>query len=271
MPSECINPVAVQFAQKYVSMSVSYSGGGSLPYTTTTAPQPRSNMSFLVRADTSYKNHMIDLRYYRQGPNVITSNSVSSGQGVANYELDRNTAALNFGSIGDTWVLGSNLLNVFRAGYKRCFYNISPTDPTTLSTLGADLTLPGAVTLPELTVYNRFSLGSINSDASHVINQTIEFDDNVSWTRGNHNYQAGATWLHLLYNQAQNYPGNFHFSPTYFDLFAADFLSGLMYQEAVQNTINLDAVAPNLYLYAQNDWRATPKRTVNYDRASRQW
>lgn len=264
MPSECFNPVAKQFAQKYIPTSVVYSGSGSLPYTTSTAPQPRNDKSFLIRGDVNRGSHSIDMRYYWQGANDVTSNSVNSGQGIANYELDQNIAALNFGSIGDTWVLRSNLLNAVRAGYKRYDYTINPTDPTTLNTLGANLTLPGTPVLPEIVVYNRFTVGSSGSAHAHVLNQTLEFDDNLSWAHGTHNYQFGATWLHLQYDSARDYPGYYYFATTYTWVPAADFLTGLLYEEIEQNTTFLDASAPNLYLYAQDDWRATSKLTLNY-------
>jgi hypothetical protein len=264
IPSECFNRVAQQFEKKYIPMSVPYSGSGPLPYTTTTASQPRNDQSALVRGDVHLHSHSLDMRYYLQSANDITSNSVSGGQGIANYELDRNVAVVNFGSIGDTWVLRSNLLNVFRAGYKRYNYNVQPTDPTTLATLGSDLTMPGTPSLPEITVFNRFTIGSPSSDRSHVVNQTLELDESLSWTHGTHALQFGASWLHLQYDSSTDYPGIFYFSQTYFDLAAADFLAGLMYQSTVGNTTNLDAVAPNLYLYAMDDWRATPRLTVNY-------
>jgi hypothetical protein len=264
IPSECFNPVAQAFASKYVPVSTAYPGSGDLPYTTTTAPQPRNDKSALIRGDFNYRSHSVDMRYYWQGTNDITSNSVSSGVGIANYELDQNVGALNFGSIGDTWVLRSNLLNVARAGYKRYDYSVNPTDPTTLSTLGANLTIPAKPTLPEVVVYNRFTVGGASSAHSHVVNQTLEFDDNLSWTQGNHNFQFGVTWMHLGYNSEQDYPGYYYFAPTYSNLASADFLMGLLYEEIEGNTTSLNASAPNLYLYAQDDWRATRKLTLNY-------
>lgn len=264
LPSECFNPVAQQVEQKYIPMSAPYSGSEALPSTTSIASQPRNDQDFFIRGDISHRNHAIDMRYYGQRADDMTSNSVNVGQGIAPYEVDHNTAALNFGSIGDTWILTPNLLNVFRAGYKRYLYNIDPTDPTTLSTLGANLNQPGTPSLPIFVVYNRFTVGSANSDRSHIVNQTLELDDNLSWTRGNHNFQFGATWLRLQYDSSNDYPGYFYFAPTYTDLSSADFLVGLIYSETVQNTTNLDAVSPNLYMYAQDDWRATSRLTVNY-------
>ncbi|HEY0306712.1 MAG TPA: carboxypeptidase regulatory-like domain-containing protein [Acidobacteriaceae bacterium] len=265
LPRECFNPVAVAFEQKYVPMSVPYSGSGAFPYTTTATPQPRNDKSFLIRGDVVHGSHSVDMRYYWQAANDITSNGVSAGQGIANYEPDLNQMSLNFGSIGDTWILRSNLLNVFRAGYKRYDNTISPTDPTTLSTLGANMTLPTSrPVLPTIAVYNRFSVGNSASAYAHVLNQTLEFNDNVSWTRGAHNYQFGVSWLHLTYASFRDYPGYYSFTTTYTHIPAADLLAGLPNQEIQQNSTSLNAAAPNLYLYAQDDWRASSKLTLNY-------
>jgi hypothetical protein len=264
-PADCFNPVAVAFEKNYVPASVTYSGSGFLPSTTTLAPRPRNDKSFLIRGDAVHGSHTIDARYYWQGANDITPNGNTNDAGIAGYEPDKNVMSLNFGSIGDTWVLRSSLLNVFRAGYKRFYNTITPTDPTTLATLGASLTLPTTMpVLPTVNIYNRLAVGSSASAYSHVTNQSLEFNDSLSWTHGTHNYQLGASWLHLGYASFKDYPGYYSFGLGYTHTSASDFLAGLCEEEIQQNSTTLDASAPNLYLYVQDDWRASRKLTLNY-------
>ncbi len=272
IPSECFNPVAQQIEQEYIPMSVPYTGSftdpsprASLPATTSAAPQPRNDQTFLIRGDLHVKAHSIDMRYYWQGANDLTSNSVSQGQGIADYAIDHNLSSLQFGSIGDTWILRGNLLNVLRAGYKRHTYTIDPADPTNLADLGANIALPAKPVMPQINVYNRFNVGGQSSSYTHTINESLQFDDNFSWMRGTHNFQFGASWWHLQTESARDFPGAYWFEQSlYSNVSAADFLMGLLYQEQQQNTVHYDAISPNLYLYAQDDWRVSSRLTLNY-------
>jgi Carboxypeptidase regulatory-like domain/TonB-dependent Receptor Plug Domain len=266
MPTNCFNPVSVAFINKYIPFATTVNTGTSIPTAYSEAKQPRNDQQGLARIDFVHGKHSVDSRFYVTNVNDLTSNSVasSSDQGVADYELDLNTAGIYFGSIGDTLVVTPNMVNVARAGYKRYTYNIMPTDPTTLQTLGSSLVVPGHPSLPKMEASGRFTVGSPNSGFSYTMTSDIELDDNFSWIRGNHNFQFGAQWLDIQYVHRFDQVPSLLAEQQNTGVSVGDFLLGLTNSETVGNYTNLAANQQDLYLYAQDDWRATSRLTINY-------
>jgi hypothetical protein len=264
IPSMCFNPVAVNFLNKYVPVPNQASIGGAPPQALSTAKQPRNDYNGLARIDLNLGRHTLDAHFYMTSVNDITSNSVSQGQGIANYEQDQNTGGIAFGGIGDTWVINSNTLNIFRAGYKRYKYAINPLDPTNLQTLGSALVVPGTPALPRLEATNQFTLGSANSGLSYTLNANYELSDNFSWTKGNHNFQFGGQYLELQYIHRFDQVPFIESEQQNTETSLGDFLLGLIYQETFGNFTNLSAQQHVLYFYGQDDWRATSKLTINF-------
>jgi len=264
MPSECFNPVAVNFLNRYVPVPNQPSIGGAQPEAVSTALQPRNDYNGMARIDANLGRHTIDARYYVTSVNDVTSNSVSQGAGIANYEQDLNTGGIAFGGIGDTWVINSTSLNVLRAGYKRYLYNIAPLDPTTLQSLGSALVVPGTPSLPRLEASNFFTLGSSNSGHSYTLNANYDFSDNVSLTRGNHNFQFGGQYLELQYVHRFDQVPFLESQQQNTESSLGDFLLGIVYTETFGNSTNLSSQQHVFYFYGQDDWRASSKLTVNY-------
>ncbi len=262
IPSVCFNPISVSILKKYVPYP-NLTGITGLTVVTT-APLPRNDQDILFRVDWILPRHTLDARYYYQNANDARSNAASGGTGIGNYEIDSNLAKLNFGSIGDTWIVRPTLLNVFRVGYKRYDYYVFPTDPTTAHDLGINLVVPGVPSLPTINVSNRFTLGSNSSAWTHTVSENIQIDDSISWTHGNHSVQAGASYFRLQYLSQNDSPASFIFYNQGYSYTAAEFLGGLLNSETVANRTNVAAISPSLYLYAQDDWRATSRLTLNY-------
>jgi hypothetical protein len=256
--------VAVNFLNKYVPVPNQPSIGNAPPQALSTAKQPRNDYDGLARVEFTFRQHTLDARYYKTSVDDITSNSVSQGQGIANYAQDLNTGGLTFAGVGDTWVLGANFLNIIRFGYKRYLFDITPLDPTTLNTLGSALVVPGTPTLPELEATNQFTLGSLNSGASYTLNANYELSDSFSWTKGNHNFQFGGQYLALQYIHRFDQVPHITAEEQNTETSLGDFLLGLIYQGTFGNSTNLSAQQHDFYFYGQDDWRATSKLTVNY-------
>jgi hypothetical protein len=109
-------------------------------------------------------------------------------------------------------------------------------------------------------VYNQNWSPWINSADSYQIR------DDVSWTKGAHQFKFGGSWLNFRKAQPlQDSPqGGFQFNGTYTGYDFADFLLGLSnnYSEAaLKDTRHWNSVSWGLYI--QDDWRATRRLTVN--------
>ncbi len=264
LPTLCFNPVAVNFIDKYVPFATTQTSAQQLQ-AITRANQPRNDQEGLARVDLNLGRHTLDARIYITNVNDFTSNSINSSDlGIANYAQSFNSAGIYFGSVGDTWVVRPNILNVARIGYKRYSYHILPSDPTTWNSLGASLNLPYTIpSLPEIEATDRFTLGSPNSGYSYTLTSNYEFDDNLSITKGAHNLQVGAQFLSIDYIHRFDQVPFIQTEQQQTEDEIGDFLLGLTYQQTFGNFTNLSARQHDLYLYAQDDWRATSRLTLN--------
>jgi len=258
LPYVCFNPV-IQKVLQYVPPPNLPNG-----LTGTQAPSPKNDQNGLARVDIQVRKHQIDARYYATAVDDMLAKSVAVGTGVASYEIDHDTGGIRAGGLGDTWVIRANLLNVFRAAYKRYVFDVYPTDNTTLSDLGADFPTTSRVpALPYLNVNGLFSLGTSGHGYQHVVNENMEFTDTVSITHGNHNIQTGVDFLRLQYALTADYVPTFSFNQVYTLSYPGDFLLGLPQSESVGNLTERDGIQHVVYTYVQDDWRATPRLTLN--------
>jgi hypothetical protein len=265
LPTICFNPVSVNFINKYIPFATTQTSAQQLQ-AITVANQPRNDQEGLARVDFNLGRHTVDARIYITNVNDFTSNSINTAtdQGIANYEQTFNSAGVYFSSIGDTWVLRPNILNVARVGYKRYAYHIMPSDPTTWNSLGASLNVPQTVpSLPQIEATDRFTVGSANSGWSYTLTSNYEVDDNLSITKGNHNIQTGVQFLGIDYIHRFDEVPIIQSEQQQTEDEMGDFLLGLTYSQTFGNFTNLAARQHDLYLYLQDDWRATSRLTLN--------
>ncbi|HXY25452.1 MAG TPA: carboxypeptidase-like regulatory domain-containing protein [Candidatus Acidoferrum sp.] len=95
---------------------------------------------------------------------------------------------------------------------------------------------------------------------------SYQFRDDLSWTRGKHQFKIGGGWLWFVKQQPlQDSPqGGFQFNGTYTGYDFADFLLGLSnsYGEAaLKDTRHWNSVSWQSYI--EDDWRATRRLTLN--------
>ncbi len=128
--------------------------------------------------------------------------------------------------------------------------------------------------LPELDFYN---LSSLNADRLSSQNQsrTTDYTDNLTWTKGRHalrfglDVQALEAITPLGFNGSDNY-GTFQFNTSasaglFTGVDFADFLLGLPYQ-TFYDVVQADNDGKSTFyaFYAQDQWKATDRLTVNY-------
>jgi len=269
IPTQCLNPVIGAVLKKYVPLpnstlpSSTYSGG--LPALIDASKQPRHDLNLLGRIDYHLNSrHTIDARYDLIHANDATAPGVNSASlGISSYEIDANRSNSNYGNIGDTWVVTPNILNVLRIGYKRYTYNTPPTDPDTWNSFGGNFLEVGPPVMPVISASNAYSLGSTSQAASNVVNENIEVLEQLSWQKGNHSFQFGANFLRLQYLNNKYYPGQLSFSSTYTGVPFADEATGLVNSVQANNLLTQGGINHSIFTYAQDDWRATPKLTLN--------
>ena len=168
--------------------------------------------------------------------------------------------------LGSTYVLGSNMVNSFRATLNRS--RVDKQHPEIFSP--ADLGIP--VYSPEqkhisLTVTGAFALGGGNAAGGHYNSLNYQLVDDVSVVRGSHQFGFGANWIHSVLNGLSDFrtTGVFTFSGQALTHNAlADFMLGKLsqYQQASYNVSTY--YGDYIGLYAQDSWKVRRNLTINY-------
>ena len=281
IPTQCLNPVLYgRNITGYSKSGNSLANTGLLntflplpngltskgqPETTSQAGQPKHDNNALIRIDfNASARHTLDARYNLIDSDDATASGVgSNSQGVPGYVLSADHAVSNYGNIGDTWVVTTNTLNVFRIGYKRYVLDNPPLTNLTLNDFGGNFTEAGVPTLPSINDSGAYRLGSTSQGNSHVINENIEILEQLSYQHGNHSYQVGANFLRLQYLNRQDYPGSLAFSTTFTGASTADEAFGLLTSVQANSPLVQGGISHSIFTYAQDDWRISPKLTLN--------
>jgi hypothetical protein len=268
VPTDCLNPVMMNLYKHSLGLPTCTGSGASTTCKLLLTPyQPKYDINGLGRVDYIVNaRHSIDARYDLIDADDHTS-AGAAGLGVTNavstYEINLNNAVSNFGNIGETWVVTPNIVNTLRAGYKRYQTKNPPTDPTTWNDLGGNFVEPGPPVLPVVGVSNFFTLGSANQAVRSVINEDIEINEQLNWTKGNHNFQFGGSFLRLQYLNRTFYPGKMGFSALYSGNSISDAAMGLLANVQANSLLVQGGVNHSIFSYIQDDWRATSRLTLN--------
>jgi hypothetical protein len=166
--------------------------------------------------------------------------------------------------------LRPNLLNEIAFNYGGNRINIEPLGVYAISGTGfqQNRLFSGPNTIIPTIALNGKTGAQFNQNWSPWSNtaDSYQIRDDVSWTKGSHQFKFGGSWLWFKKAQPlQDSPqGNFGFSGTFTGYDFADFLVGLSnsYSEAaLKDTRHWNSTSWGLYI--QDDWRATRRLTVN--------
>jgi hypothetical protein len=260
IPTVCLNSVSQTIIKDYVPAPNGGPNGSLLQV----YPNPAQADSGFGKLDYHFGKHTIDGRYFVLQSSQLGVNANSTN--VASYEPTDQNAKNQMISINDTYIVSSDVVNVFRVGYNRFSFLQIPTDRTTLAAMGSNMQSVGPATLPNIHVNSYFDLGSSTTVDQWMVNQNFDFLDQVSYMRGKHSLQFGAELLRMQYlNRAWFYSnGNFDFESTYTGNALSDFLFGFLTKTTVESPqIEQSGIQPNYSFYFQDDWRALPRLTLN--------
>ncbi len=164
----------------------------------------------------------------------------------------------------ETWVANSHIVNDVRFGYTRYTLSIAPLDqnkPATSYGINTGVTNPVLGGMPNIRIAGFTELGGFPSFPKYVgPDTTLSFLDNVSYLRGKHAWKFGGEVRDLRVHQGtwRKGRGEFRFGSL------EDFLMGN------PSKVTLLAGVPTRELsqwgysgFAQDDWRVTPKLTIN--------
>ena len=127
---------------------------------------------------------------------------------------------------------------------------------------------PAGSQTPDVQI-NQFT-GSGSGRESITRSRTWQFADNLSWVRGRHSLKFGADIRRLNTTDITSFftgddMGTYGFNGQYTGFGMADFLLGVPVTTTLANTgKDVDGVTYHTGLFAQDDFRVTPKLTLSY-------
>lgn len=213
-------------------------------------------------------NHQITLNHLPLGP-------ILDGSGYGG-ERDTNLAE-NF-MLSETHIFTPSLTNEFRFGYNWGIFKFQQPNANN-NTLAASLGLGG---IPDLgpgqgglplgnfngAIQNWGSVGT-NNESQNV----YQILDNVTKILGNHSLKFGVSFqsLRFAYKYAPNSLGQYSYNGTYTAApgvsftgsAVADFLANQMNSANIANAPNINDAQWYDAAYAQDDWKITPRLTLN--------
>ena len=167
--------------------------------------------------------------------------------------------------VGDTYLLGSNTVNTFRATYNDA--NITKDYVRFFDTrdIGVQNFTPLVDDFIGMNVSGGFSLGQENTNPGYIPTKVFQVADDLSLVRGAHQIGLGANFIHSSISTTSygSAAGSFTFSGQITGLGLSDFLLGR--PSAIQQTsINHQKGAIDyLGLYVQDAWRVNANLSLN--------
>jgi hypothetical protein len=170
--------------------------------------------------------------------------------------------------IGVTYAINNHMLNEARFTYGGNRINILPLGLSNVSGFQQNRIFNGPVSVTPTISLGSQTGATYNNNWEPWKNTADSYgvSDDFSWIIGSHQFKVGGNWMYFLKAQPlQVSPqGGFTFNGAFTGYDFADFLLGLTqsYSEAaLKDTRHWNSMSYSLYF--QDDWRATPRLTLN--------
>jgi hypothetical protein len=175
------------------------------------------------------------------------------------------------------YVLGAHMVNEFRVGWTGSHVTTSLGIPATQiaqeTGIAPFLTQPlaGVSTTPNVRIAGFQRTGGVGSNLNQT--QTYQFLDNFTWTQGRHTVKFGADYRYLtaLYTSVFDtlWLGSYSFNNSSTKIIGnpyGAFLQGVPDSDILATVTSPDTrgYGSSYAVYIQDDWKVTPRLTINY-------
>jgi outer membrane receptor protein involved in Fe transport len=228
-----------------INARLAASGYPGSPVTTGVYPNPVDSTNVLGKIDHQISGaDLLTLRYSHY--DVTSSNSRGTGgtaAASASAGLDNGDRAV---SAANVWTLSPTTVNETRVQFIYGNLKALPSDQ-----IGPAVSIAGVA-----------SFGTLSGSPQGRLNKMFEVVDNLSHQAGAHALRVGVDFL--FNDDTITFPGSNRGAYTFSSL--ANFQSGVYNNAGFTQTFGTFVVSqtnPNLGIYAQDEWKATPDLTIN--------
>lgn len=201
------------------------------------------------------------------------SNPLCSARSVPGWGCDEKQRTQH-ANLGWTHVFGPSLVNEARIGYVRFGFfrlqedrNVDVVNALRIGGLTDAGKTPFNNGAPQISLTGYVTIGGPTNLPQGRHDNNYNYIENMTYIKGTHTMKFGVDVLHILFNSffTSFGRGSFAFQPIFTGNSVADMLLGLP-QQADRNTGEPfhNAIANNYGVYFQDDWKITPKLTLNY-------
>ena len=263
IPAPAISPVAAKLAQFYP-----HANAGPNLFITTQNRRNQTDQGGLRLDHLFRETDQLAFHYEHSQSSNVDPLSVA-GANVPGFPVGEDLSTHSV-SLSGTHLFSSSAVNIFRAGFFRNGFNTdNPLNRTSPRDLGFnyDSSLPAAKGTPFFIVSGYASIGDPITGPRDTTQNTYEAQDSYAKTAGAHSVKLGVEFRRNQINMTEGIASNgfFVFAPFPASDPFASFLLGfpvVFFQgggDFNRGLRNIDFGA-----YAQDEWRVTPRLTVNY-------
>ena len=188
--------------------------------------------------------------------------------GSSGFQQSTNDQSGHGAVLGETHIFGSSIVNEFRAGYNRVSNALQPFITENLYAkygFGYIPPAPGLAGLPTISINGYSNLGEAGFLPDAKGSDTFQVNDGVTWNKGAHFLRAGGEyrWTRSRYHIWGNARGSFGFNGSFTGNSFADFLLGDPNTATLSSVLVGDIRSKYYGGYFNDDWKITPKLTLN--------
>ena len=188
--------------------------------------------------------------------------------GSTNFQQSDNDQSGHGAVLGETHIFRGAVVNEFRAGYNRVSNSLAPFITDNLFAkygFGYVPPAPGLTGLPAISISGYASLGEATFLPDAKGSDTFQLTDGLGWNKGAHFIRAGGEhrWVRSRYHIWGNARPTFSFNGAFTGNPVADFLLGDPSSAALSSVLIGDIRYKYYGGYINDDWKVTPKLTLN--------
>ncbi len=188
--------------------------------------------------------------------------------GSTNFQQSNNNQSGHGAVLGETHIFGAAVVNEFRAGYNRVSNALAPFITQNLFSqygFGYVPPAPGLTGLPNISITGYSNLGEATFLPDIKGSDTFQMTDGLTWNRGKHFIRIGGEyrWVRSRYHIWGNARPSFTFNGAFTGNAVADFLLGDPNSATISSVLVGDIRYKYYGGYVNDDWKVTPKLTVN--------